>query len=92
MARRNNDLIISQILEICNDGAYKTHIIYKANLNFMKANKYLESMVKQGLLISTDHGSKIFFRTTEKGKEVNDRYKHLQEEISEIRSIIYNES
>ena len=81
MSRRSSDLIISEILEICMEGAYKTNIIYKANLNFLKANKYLESMKEQGLISHMNKGSKILYKTTQKGKEVNTRFKKIQEEM-----------
>ena len=79
MNRRSPDQIVSKILDICMEGAYKTHIIYKANLNFSKANRYLESMKEQGLLSHITEGSKTIYKTTGRGRDVNYKFKHLQE-------------
>jgi len=79
MNRRSPDQIVSKILDICMEGAYKTHIIYKANLNFSKANRYLESMKEQGLLSHINNGSKTIYKTTKKGRDINYKFKQLQE-------------
>jgi len=43
-------MIISQILDICIDGASKTKIVYQANLNFRIINPYLDLLTKNGLI------------------------------------------
>lgn len=48
--RRDKLKIILDILDICNDGANKTKIVYQANLNFKMANIYLDIMTNEGLL------------------------------------------
>ncbi|MGD0954988.1 MAG: winged helix-turn-helix domain-containing protein [Methanotrichaceae archaeon] len=58
--------IIGSILLICKNGAKKTEIVYKANLNFKKAEIYLkwlndrEMIMKEGRL----------FNITSKGAEL----------------------
>ena len=45
-------MIISQILDICINGASKTRIVYQANLNFRTINPYLEMLTKNELIKS----------------------------------------
>ena len=58
--------IIGSILPICKNGAKKTEIVYKANLNFKKAGIYLkwlndrEMIMKEGRLFNiTSKGSEL---------------------------------
>ena len=49
--RRTNDQLIGQILEACQgEGAGKTQIAYKCNLNFKNASMHLERLINAGLL------------------------------------------
>lgn len=48
--RRSRIDIIVDLLEVTKNGVNKTAIVYKTNLNFRLANKYLLHLVKQGLL------------------------------------------
>jgi predicted transcriptional regulator len=38
------------ILSVCLDGALKTHVMFKSNLNSRQLHFYLESLVEKGLL------------------------------------------
>ena len=71
---RRNDLdICADILEIAKDGAKKTHLVYKANLNFTIIKKYLRRLRENGLLDQFD--GKFF--TTKKGKMFLEQYQSL---------------
>jgi len=77
--KRSRNEIISQILEICKDGASKTHIVYQANLNFSTVNPYLDLLIKNDL-IQVNDGRAILYDTTPKGirllesiKQINDK-------------------
>jgi len=48
--RRSRIDIIVDLLEVTKNGVNKTAIVYKTNLNFRLANKYLLPLVKQGLI------------------------------------------
>ena len=48
--KRSRDMIISQILDICINGASKTRIVYQANLNFRTIGPYLELLTKNELI------------------------------------------
>ena len=62
--RRSNVDIIANILKVAKNGAKKTHIVYKANLNFKILKEYLDELVELNL-ISTDLDGNI--KTTDKG-------------------------
>lgn len=86
MKKRSDDQIVSQILEICMNGAGKTRIIYQANLNSAKVNCYLECMIKNGLISETPHGARSLYKTTPKGVDLNQKFQKLQIEMDALRS------
>ncbi len=88
--KRSDDQIVSQILEICMNGAGKTRIIYQANLNFLKVCQYLENMIRNGLISQTPLGSRVIYRTTAKGVELNQRIQKLQIEMDALRECLLN--
>lgn len=47
--RRSRIDIIIDVLEVAKMGANKTSVVYKTNLNFKLADKYLELLQNQGL-------------------------------------------
>ena len=81
--RRNRYMIISQILEICIDGASKTRIVYNANLNFGNVNPYIKLLTNNGLL-NVERGQTTMYITTEKGKELLKSIKEINNELSEL--------
>lgn len=88
MKRRSDDLIVSQILDICMNGAGKTKILYQANLNSLKVNQYLENMIKNGLITEIPSGSRMTYKTTSKGLELNLKFQRLQMEIDTLRACL----
>ena len=62
--RRNNMQIIADILRIAKNGAKKTHIVYKANLNFKILHEYLMDLEDAGLINERKSGE---IKTTDKG-------------------------
>lgn len=87
--RRSSDVIISQILEVCIEGATKTKIVYQSNLNFTTVNPYLDLLIKQGL-IEVQQGQRIIYRTTDRGIEIMRSFKELQGEIDKICTDLEN--
>lgn len=81
--KRSKDMIISQILDICANGASKTRIVYQANLNFRTVNPYLELLTKNGI-IEASEGPTIIYRTTQKGLKILKEFKNIQSELPEI--------
>jgi len=67
--------IIVDILKVCLDGALKTEIVYQANLNFKRVDKYIPFLEARGLIENTGTS----YWTTDKGKEFLDNYHHVRE-------------
>ena len=63
--------IILDILASCADsgGVKKTHIMYRANLNYLSFNKFFPSLVKEGYITELpDPDGGVFYKLTKKGK------------------------
>ena len=88
MNRRTDDLIASQILNICENGAGKTKIIYQANLNSTTAKHYLENLMRNGLVSEASLGSRVIYRTTFKGSELKDKHARIQREMDDLHKIL----
>lgn len=71
--RRNDIDICADLLRIARVGAKKTHLVYKANLNFEVVKKYLRRLSEQSL-ISSENGQ---YFTTEKGVKFLDNYQEF---------------
>ncbi|MEM3442915.1 MAG: winged helix-turn-helix domain-containing protein, partial [Candidatus Bathyarchaeia archaeon] len=62
--------IIRDVLEVCLSGASKTRIVYRANLNFSRLERYLGLLLGLGwLAVEVDASGGVVFRTTEGGRE-----------------------
>jgi len=71
--KRNNLDICADILRVSRGGAKKTHLVYKANLNFNIVKRYINGLTKSGLLEKSGER----FYVTEEGKLFIDRYDKL---------------
>jgi predicted transcriptional regulator len=72
--------IIEFILVMCENGARKTHVMYRCNLNSKQINQYLEFLLESGMLeiIQARPTSKRFmYKTTDLGKKFISHYKQL---------------
>ena len=78
--KRSRQEIILQILEICMNGASKTKIVYKVNLNFKTVNPYLDLLIKNGL-IQVNEGGAIVYETTPKGIELMESIKRVRDKL-----------
>jgi predicted transcriptional regulator len=85
--KRSKDVIISQILDICLQGASKTKIVYQANLNFRTVNPYIDMLAKNGL-IETVQGSIVIYKTTVKGIKMLKDFKSIYDELPELYSVM----
>lgn len=80
--RRDSVKVIVDMLTVALGGTTKTEIVYKANLNFKQARKYLEFLLTKGLMVV--EGSSVkrkVYRTTDKGRSFIKRYKKTLELI-----------
>jgi predicted transcriptional regulator len=73
---RRNDLdICADLLSIAGDGARKTQLVYKGNLNFKIINKYISRLSECGFLES----EKGHYFTTDKGNRFLVQYREFTE-------------
>jgi len=79
MMRSRNE-IISQILEICTNGASKTKIVYLANLNFRTVNPYLNLLIENDLM-QVNEGRTILYNTSTKGKRFLESIKQINDKL-----------
>ena len=56
-----------KILDIANEPVRKTHILYSAGINFYQLSRYLDLLLKTGMMeeVQTPY---VAYRTTEKGR------------------------
>jgi len=74
--------IMANILQTANEGAKKTHIMYKCNLSFKQLHAYLNFLVEMGLLKKTSlktetNENSPLFETTKKGRAFIKAYDNL---------------
>ena len=70
--------ILASILRVANNGALKTHIMYKANLSHRQLEKYLTFLESNGMLEQVlDEDAVMKYRVTEKGVEFLKDYERL---------------
>jgi len=67
--------ICADILHVARKGAKKTHIVYKANLNFKIVKKYINRLIKTGMLSSANDSS--LYVTTGQGIKFLVKYNEL---------------
>jgi predicted transcriptional regulator len=82
--KRTNDVIASEKLKICVNGASKTRIVYQANLNFLTVKPYLDRFTERGFLEAIREGSRIVYKTTPKGMDLKEQFERFQSEIGEL--------
>ena len=74
--RRSEMEISADILKIAMDGAKKSHIVYRANLNFEVVKRYLKHLSDADLIEFPSLHERLF-KTTPKGKEYIHQYENL---------------
>ena len=67
LKRRNGFDITRDILEVCVNGANKTHIVYAANLNSKRADNYIEFCTRMKLLTKQCNEGNFVYHTTSEG-------------------------
>lgn len=78
--RRNNLDICADILRVSRGGAIKTHLVYKANLNFKIVKRYIGGLTESGLLVK--NGKRFY--ATEEGILFIDRYDQLGAPLTHV--------
>jgi predicted transcriptional regulator len=64
--RRSREEVLGEIIRAASEGTIKTRIMYKAALNSRQLKRYLQLLIKQGL-VQFDENDKTYL-STEKGK------------------------
>ena len=60
--------VIAEVLEMTMDGAFKTQIMYRANLSFGRLDGYLELLLKLNLIEKVGMPTKIFTAPPKKAR------------------------
>lgn len=81
--RRSKERIVFEILSICGEGEIVTKIVYRANTNFTAIRAYLNLLEKNELIECIEFSPRLY-RTTEKGIDMMNRLKQLQEELADL--------
>lgn len=78
--KRSRHEIMSQILDVCRNGASKTRIVYQVNLNFRTVNPYIDLLIKNKL-ITKKEGKNILYETTDRGVELLNKFKEMNDHL-----------
>lgn len=81
MDRRSEMKITIDILRESLNPASKTRIMYRANLNFLRFQKYLSKLLENGLIDEkkVPNNGVIHYRTTDKGRDLLQILKKAEE-------------
>ena len=67
--RRSRLEVVADILTEAVNGAGKTRIMYRANLNFLRFHKYFSELQDKGLIaVENTSDGRVVYQTTDKGK------------------------
>ncbi|MFQ6084830.1 MAG: winged helix-turn-helix domain-containing protein [Candidatus Bathyarchaeia archaeon] len=76
--RRNSLEIIEDILNVASEGANITEIVYKANLNFVRAKRYINFLLEEKLLAKVEQDGNHVYKTTVRGTDFIDGFQALR--------------
>ena len=71
--RRSRVEVITEILSEALEGANKTRLMYRCNMNFGRFNRYLKELLNAGLIecvTSNPNVGVAIYKATEKGREL----------------------
>ena len=75
---RDSLLIIRDILQVATRRASKTEIVYRSNINFVAAEKYISRLLLRGMLETVVDEGKSRFQTTPLGMEALSKLTEIQ--------------
>jgi len=82
MTRRSQMEILIDILRAVADGNHKpTHIMYRANLSWLRLKRQLNFLMKQEILVSEEGNGGTVYNITRKGKDVLEYFKRIEGEL-----------
>jgi predicted transcriptional regulator len=76
---RSRDEIIVDVLKAASDGAKKTHIMQRANLNPLMFKKYFPILLRNGMIVEEDDpdGGSLY-RLSDEGRTLLSMYRALR--------------
>ena len=77
--RRSDIDIIGGILEVVGEGAKKTEIVYKVNLNHSLLKRYLSVLVEKKFVSETHLGNTKIYSITDRGIKLLDAIKRVRD-------------
>lgn len=77
VTKRDKLDILLRILEVTLTPAKKTHVLYRANLNFYQLNKYIDELVNLGLIMEVEEPFKGYM-ATERGRQFLKMMKNVE--------------
>ncbi|MEM2926307.1 MAG: winged helix-turn-helix domain-containing protein [Candidatus Bathyarchaeia archaeon] len=77
--RRNSLEIIAEILEVVQEGANKTKVMYSTNLSFKQLENYMRFLIEKGFVerVGEKSGKGAVYRTTTGGLKFLEAFKDL---------------
>jgi len=75
---RDSLVIIRDILQVAARKASKTEIVYRSNINFVAAEKYISRLLLRGMLETVADDGKSKFQTTQLGMEALTKLTEVQ--------------
>ncbi len=73
------------ILKICQERSRKTRIVYSANLNFVRADHYLKTLLGLGYITRDEKLSNgVYYRTAEEGRNFLENYLEMKGKSHEL--------
>jgi predicted transcriptional regulator len=72
--------IVNLMLEVCERGALKTHVMYKCNLNSKQLQQYMEFMLSRDLVLKIEEegfAKRTIYLTTDRGRRLRAAYAEL---------------
>jgi len=79
--RRSRLEVVADILIEALNGANKTRLVYRANLNFLRFQRYFSDLLERELIVEENTSDGRVYRTTDKGR-------HFLRFISDAEEII----
>ena len=76
-------MIIRDILAVAVRKASKTEIVYRSNINFVAAEKYISRLLLRGMLTTVVDEGKSKFQTTQLGLETLAKLTEVQKLLEE---------
>lgn len=77
--------IVYSILSVCLNGALRTHVMFRCNLNSKQLRFYMDSLLAKGLLEKerAPPSAKVQYRTTQRGRKYLETYSELTRMLNE---------